>query len=111
MSIPVAQLPGAGHPKSGFLMQVGILGAWLIRVIVHEGVGLWRRRGVGNATTSMGDRIGEPWLPGVIVDEGVGLQRCQGVGSAATCIGNVCKSLIRKRASGSAVTATPSKLT
>ena len=55
------------------LMQVGILGVWLIRVIVHAGVGLQGRRGVRNAMTNMGDRIWEPWLAGVIVQEGVGL--------------------------------------
>ena len=73
MSVTVAQLPGAGHPKSRMLMQVGILGVWLIRVIVHEGVGFQGRRGVRNAVTNMGDRIWEPWLAGVIVQEGVGL--------------------------------------
>ena len=67
-------------------MQVGILGVWLIRVIVHEGVGLWRRRGVGNATTSMGDRIWGLWLAGVIVHEGVGLWKCQGM-HVSICIG------------------------
>ena len=73
MSATVAQLPGAGHPKSRMLMQVGILGVWLIRVIVHEGVGLHGCRGVRSAVTNMGDRIWEPWLAGVIVQEGVGL--------------------------------------
>ena len=45
MSVAVAQLPGSGHPKSRMLMQVSILGVWLIRVIVHEGVGSQGRRG------------------------------------------------------------------
>ena len=65
-------------------MQVGILGAWRIRVIVHESVGLQGRRGTGNATTSMGDRILGLRLAAVIVHEDVGLWRCRGVQNAVT---------------------------
>ena len=69
-------------------MQIGMLGAWLIRVIVHEGVGLQGRWGMGNATTNMGDRIWDLWLAGVIVHEGVGLWRCQGVRNLVTNAGD-----------------------